>query len=49
MGVVQAVNKRMKTGNGNAIPEGGSSTYCGCSTCKGEKVHQLLKLFGIRV
>jgi|GEM_PF-2836136 hypothetical protein len=49
MGVVQEVNKRMKTGNGNAIPEGGSSTYCGCSTCKGEKAHRLLKLFGIRV
>ena len=44
MGAMQAVNKRMK-----ADPQGGSSySYsCGCSSCKGQKIHGLLNMFGI--
>ena len=42
MGAMQAVNKRMK-----ADPQGGSSSYCRCSSCKGQKIHGLLQMFGI--
>lgn len=45
--IQQVINILKKSNSNTAKPIGGSSSSCSCSSCKGEKVHGLLRMFSL--
>lgn len=45
---IQVLKSIMKGKPSIPAPDGGSS-YCSCSTCKGEKIHRLLNFYGVKI